>query len=145
MTIRAPEPSPESGDSPLYYISFERLAELHRSAVAVLADRRGPSSPSRLKPDNELSDPQALVEEIAEHDAKEQDFIHPSMPIQEMVFRILLARRNQPTRLHDLHYELTEKWATPIRPINVTEVGLRRILDSDTYYGFAQDNSLEHD
>jgi hypothetical protein len=67
------------------------------------------------------------------------------MPIQEIVFRILLARRNQPTKLHDLHYELTEKWATPIRPINVTEVGLRRILDRDTYYGFAQEDSSDHD
>lgn len=131
----------ENSDSPVYYISFERLAELHRSAVAVLAARRGPSSPSRLKPDNELSDPQELVDEIAEHDAKDQDFIQPNMTIQEIVFRILLARRNQPTQLHDLHYELTEKWATPIRPINVTEVGLRRILDNDTYYGFTQANS----
>ncbi|HZA21316.1 MAG TPA: hypothetical protein VFA32_01705, partial [Dehalococcoidia bacterium] len=138
MTTRAAESSPENGESPLYYISFERLDELHRSAVAVLAARRGPSSPSRLKPDNELSDPQELVDEIAEHDAREQDFIHPNMPIQEIVFRILLARRNQPTQLSDLHYELTEKWATPIRPINVTAAGLRRVLDSDTYYGFAQ-------
>jgi hypothetical protein len=145
MTIRRPESSPENGDSPLYYISFERLDELHRSAVAVLAARRGPSSPSRLKPDNELNDPQELVDEIAEHDAKDQDFIHPGMPIQEIVFRILLARRNQPTKLHDLHYELTEKWATPIRPINVTEIGLRRILDRDTYYGFTQKDSADHD
>lgn len=144
MTTRAAESSPENGESPLYYISFERLDELHRSAVAVLAARRGPSSPSRLKPDNELSDPQELVDEIAEHDAREQDFIHPNMPIQEIVFRILLARRNQPTQLSDLHYELTEKWATPIRPINVTAAGLRRVLDSDTYYGFAQQDSQDH-
>jgi hypothetical protein len=144
MTTRAAESSPENGESPLYYISFERLDELHRSAVAVLAARRGPSSPSRLKPDNELSDPQELVDEIAEHDAREQDFIHPNMPIQEIVFRILLARRNQPTQLSDLHYELTEKWATPIRPINVTAAGLRRVLDSDTYYGFAQQDSRDH-
>jgi hypothetical protein len=141
MTMPATDRTSENSDSPVYYISFERLAELHRSAVAVLAARRGPSSPSRLKPDNELSDPQELVDEIAEHDAKDQDFIQPNMTIQEIVFRILLARRNQPTQLHDLHYELTEKWATPIRPINVTEVGLRRILDNDTYYGFTQANS----
>ena len=37
MTIRRAESSPENGESPLYYISFERLDELHRSAVAVLA------------------------------------------------------------------------------------------------------------
>jgi hypothetical protein len=60
------------------------------------------------------------------------------MPIQEIVFRILLSRRNAPTPLHELHYELTERWATPMRPINISEAGLGRILDADTYYGFAQ-------
>jgi hypothetical protein len=143
MTIAATDPTQEDGESPAYYISFERLAELHRSPVAVLAARRGPSSPSRLKPDSELGDPQELVDDIAEHDAKDQDFIQPNMTIQEIIFRILLSRHNQPTQLHDLHYELTEKWATPIRPINITEVGLGRILDNDTYYGFTQTDSSD--
>lgn len=143
MTTPEADLSPDRTESPLYYISFERLAELNRSAIAILAARRGPSAPSRLKPDNELKDPQELVEEIAEHSAREQDFIRPDMPLQEMVFRVLLARRNQPTALRDLHYELTEKWSTPIRPINVTESGLRRILESDTYYGFAQKSSTD--
>jgi hypothetical protein len=49
-----------------------------------------------------------------------------------------LSRQNEPTLLWDLHHELTEKWATPIRPINITQEGLQRILDNDTYYGFAQ-------
>ena len=60
------------------------------------------------------------------------------MPIQEIVFRLLLTRRNTPTLLSDLHYELTEKWSTPVRPINITENGLARILNSDTYYGFVR-------
>lgn len=135
--------SPDSGESPRYFISFERLGELNRSAVAILAARRGESAPSRLKPDHELNDPDELVDEIAEYSAKEQDYIRPDMPLQEIIFRILLARHNQPTALRDLHYELTEKWATPIRPINVTERGLRRILDSDTYYGFIQKELTE--
>jgi hypothetical protein len=143
MTISEPELYPESSDSPRYYIDFQRLTELHRSAVAVLAARRGTSAPSRLKPDHELDDPQALVEEIAEYCAQEPDFIRTDMPIQEIIFRILLTRRNQPTSLRDLHYELTEKWATPMRPINVTERGLRRILDGDAYYGFSQDSTSE--
>ena len=141
MTTPETKLSPESSESPLYYISFERLAELNRSAIAMLAARRGPSAPSRLKADHELDDPQELVAEIAEYGAHDQDFIRHDMPLQEIVFRILLARRNQPTALRDLHYELTERWATPIRPINVTERGLRRILDDDTYYGFSQQNS----
>jgi hypothetical protein len=135
MTLPKQESPQESGDSPLYYISFERLAQLNRSTVAILSARLGPSS---LTIDQELNDPQELVNEIAEHNAREQGFIRPNMPIQEIVFRVLLSRRNEPTPLRTLHHELTERWATPIRPINVTPEGLQRILDSDTYYGFAQ-------
>ena len=121
-----------------YLISFERLEELNRSALVLVAERRGPSFPSREKPDNELTNVQVLVDEIAEHYAEDEGFIRTDMPIQEIVFRILLTRRNQPTPLRDLHYELTERWATPVRPINISELGLRRILDADTHYGFAR-------
>ena len=121
-----------------YIISFERLEELNRSALQLVAERRGPSYPSRDKPDHELTNVQLLVDEIAEHYTEDEDFIRTDMPIQEIVFRVLLTRRNQPTPLRDLHYELTERWATPVRPINVSELGLRRILDADTHYGFAR-------
>jgi len=136
----APEQSEETAqpeESLLYRISFERLAELKRSAVLLLSERRMPSCPSLQSPDQELSDPQDLVDEIAQYCGEEEGFIHINMAIQEIVFRTLLARRNRPTSLHDLHYELTERWSTPIRPINVTEDGLRRILEADYYYGFA--------
>ena len=121
-----------------YIISFDRLEELNRSALQLVAERRGPSYPSRDKPDHELTNVQALIDEIAEHYTEDEDFIRTEMPIQEIVFRILLTRRNQPTPLRDLHYELTERWATPVRPINVSELGLRRILDAATPYGFAR-------
>ncbi len=131
--------SPEQAEENYYYIiSFERLEELNRSPLALVAERRGPSFPSREKPDHELTSVQALVDEIAEHYMEDEEFIRTEMPIQEIVFRILLTRRNQPTLLRDLHYELTERWATPVRPINISELGLRRILDADTHYGFAQ-------
>ena len=122
----------------LYQISFDRLAELNRSAIAIVADRRPKSAPSRKKPDSELPDPKKVVDEIASHYGDDDDFIRTEMPIQEIVFRLLLTRRNTPTLLSDLHYELTEKWSTPVRPISITEKGLARILDSDTYYGFAR-------
>ena len=139
MTIPEQETPEENGVPLLYHISFDRLAELGRSAVEVLAARRPASSPSLLKRNSDLDDPQELVEEIAKYGPEEQDFIRSDMPIQEMVFRILLGLRNEPTPLRDLHRELTERWSTPIRPITITEPGLRRILDTDTYYGFAQE------
>ena len=138
MTTPDQEPI-EQPEAPLVYqISFDRIAELNRSAIAIVADRRPAMSPSRKNPDSELTDAKKLIDEIASNFADDDNFIRTEMPIQEIVFRLLLIRRNTPTLLSDLHYELTEKWSTPVRPINLTEVGLARILDSDTYYGFAR-------
>jgi hypothetical protein len=145
MTMPNSDLSPQNGHSPHYFISFERLAQLGRSPVYVLASRRGPASPSRLKPDHELNNPAELVEEIAEYSAREPDYIRSGMPLQEIVFRILLAHRNEPTPLRDLHYELTERWSTPMRPINVSMEGLGRILDGDTFYGFDHEGGPNND
>ena len=144
-TPEQPEETAQPEESRLYRISFERLAELKRSAVHLLAERRTPSCPSLQSPDQELSDPQDLVDEIAQYCGDEEGFIQINMTIKEILFRTLLARRNQPTTLHDLHYELTERWSTPIRPISVTEDGLRRILEADYYYGFASISQEEAD
>ncbi len=132
------EESPQMEEPLLYHISFERLEQLKRSAVVLVAARRVPSCPSWQRPENELTNPQKLVDEIAQHYDDEEGFILTDMPVQEILFRILLARRNKPTLLSDLHYELTERWATPIRPITITEEGLRRVLEADIYYGFAR-------
>jgi len=128
--VEVPEPL-------LINISFTRLAGLKRSAIMLLAARRPPTCPSLDLPDIELTDPQKLVNEIADHCEDSDGFINSAMTIQEILFRTLLTRRNAPTLLSDLHYELTERWSTPVRPINVTEDGLRTVLKSDAYYGFA--------
>ena len=120
----------------LYYISFERIEQLNRSAVAIVAARRGPSCPSLLQPEHELTDAKKLVGEIAKFCADEPGFVRHDMPIQEMVFRMLLLRGNQPTPLEELYYDLTEKWASPTRPISITQENLNRVLASDTFYGF---------
>lgn len=135
MTTR----DPAEAQQPLaYQVGFERLTELKRSAVAMVAERRPQSCPSRRRQDHELTDAQELIEEIAEHWGSQDGYIRTEMPIQEIVFRVLLARRNEPTPLAGLHYELTERWATPLRPINLSEEALARILDADTYYGFVR-------
>ncbi len=139
MTVPNPEATQQEEETPLYYhISFNLLEELNRSATTLLAARRSPMSPSLLEEDRELTDPQALLDEIAEFSPQDEDFINSNMPIQEIVFRTLLLRGNKPILLSELHHEITERWATPVRPINVSLKNLERILDSDNYYGFAQ-------
>ena len=125
-------------ENPLFLISVDRLAKLERSPVHMVAGRLATSSPSKSKAIGELGDVKSLIREISQNYKNDESFIRSDMPVQEIVFRTLLARNNRPMSLTDLHYELTEKWATPVRPIVITQERLLRILDNDTYYGFAR-------
>ena len=136
------EPEPEEV-MPFFSVGFERLAQLDRSAVHLIVGRLAPDSPLRSQSESELTDPQALIDEIAEHHSDEPGFIRSEMPIQEIVFRTLLATGNKPMSLRDIHYELTERWATPVRPIVITEDRLLRVLEADTYYGFVRSEDPE--
>ena len=104
----------------------------------MVAARLTASSPSKTKAISELGNVKSLIREISQNSKNDSSFIRSDMPVQEIVFRTLLARNNRPMSLTDLHYELTDRWATPIRPIVITEERLLRILDNDTYYGFAR-------
>ena len=133
----ADEPEPEEA-MPFFSVGLERLEQLDRSAIHLIAGRLAPDSPFRSQLESGVTDPQVLVDEIAEHHADEPGFIRSEMPIQEIVFRTLLATGNKPMSLRDIHYELTERWATPVRPIVITQRRLLRVMDADTYYGFVR-------
>ena len=130
---------PQSKTEPQYYhVDIDRINQLNRSPIAIIAARRGPSCPSLFESNQESLDPKKLMAEIAKYCADEPGYIRNDMPIQEMIFRIILLRNNKPTLLEDLHTDLTEKWANPTRPLNISLSGLNRILLSDIYYGFSQ-------
>ena len=125
-------------ENPMFLISVDRLKQLDRSAVHLVAGRLASTSPSKSKPVKELGDVKGLIREIAQNYKNHPNYIRSEMPVQEIIFRTLLARGNRPMSLSDIHYELTERGATPVRPIVITEERLLRILDSDIYYGFAR-------
>ena len=116
---------------------MERLEELNRSPIPLLLARLTTACPSFGKTPAEIADPSDLVKEIRANCAGDTEFIQPAMPLQEIVFRTLLLRGEEPMPLSELHAELTEKWSTPIRPITLTVSGLARVLESDVFYGFA--------
>ncbi len=122
---------------PEYRFSLERLEELNRSPVPLLLARLNTTCPSFGKTPAEIADPSDLVKEIRTHCAGDTEFIQSAMPLQEIVFRTLLLRGEEPMPLSELHAELTQKWSTPIRPITLTVSGLARVLESDVFYGFA--------
>ena len=120
-----------------YRFSLERLEELNRSPIPLLLARLTTACPSFGKTPAEIGDASDLVKEIRAHCAGDTEFIQSAMPLQEIVFRTLLLRGEEPMPLSELHAELTEKWSTPIRPITLTVGGLARVLESDVFYGFA--------
>ena len=124
--------------STMYQINFDRLVELKRSATFMLASRLDADNAANYGPKQGKMDPKRMVKEIADrYSDDEKEFIQAELPIQEIVFRILLVRRNAPISLQELQQDLNDRWATPVRPINITLAGLKRILDADTFYGFA--------
>ena len=130
-------PDYSSVGSGRFQISMARLEQLNRSAVHLISGRLTPSCPSHGKPVHEL-EPGELIREIQEFHADEDDFIRFDMPIKEIVFRTLLTQGNHAMALSDLHRELTGRWSNALRPISIDESLLRRVLETDTYYGFAQ-------
>ncbi len=120
-----------------FHISLARLEQLNRSAVHLFSSRLTPDCPSYGRPANEL-DSGELIREFQEFNADTEDFIRYDKPIKEIVFRTLLTRGNAPIALSDLHHELTGRWSNALRPISIEESLLQRVLETDTYYGFAQ-------
>ena len=141
MTIAGPEtagaPQYSTAGSGRYHISLPRLEQLNRSASHLIAARLTTACPSHGQGSTGL-DPMALIREIQEFHSDTPDFIRADMPIQEIVFRILLARGNNPASLGELHRELTDRWGSALRPISIDQERLRRVLQADTYYGFAE-------
>ena len=120
-----------------FQISLARMEQLNRSAVHLISGRLTPACPSFGMPLHglEVGD---LIREIQEFHEDTEDFIRYDMPIKEIVFRTLLAQGNRPMALSDLHRELTGRWSNALRPISIEESLLRRVLETDTYYGFAR-------
>ena len=120
----------------LYHISMPRLKQLNRSPEHLISGRLNEACPSHGRPLNEMEAGE-LMREIRDFHVEADDFIRYDMPIKEIVFRTLLTRGNDPMSVTDLHQELTVRWSNALRPITIEEELLRRVLDTDTYYGFA--------
>ena len=141
MTISGPETAglpedPRAGGG-RYHVSLYHLHQMNRSAAHLIHARLNEACPSHGQPATG-ADPAGLIREIQEFHRDIPGFIRSDMPIQEIVFRALLARGNEPMSLGEIHRELTQRWGSALRPISIDEHRLRRVLNADTYYGFAE-------
>jgi hypothetical protein len=114
-----------------YFIDLNWYQQQERSFATLAASRLCPTSRKKEKMKSEA----ALLRTIKQCCSKRDGFITPNMPLLEMIFRLLLANGNQPLELGQMHEQL-QKWlgdTNNARDLSIPK--LKRILDSDQYYG----------
>jgi hypothetical protein len=118
-----------------YVMDPKILEDQGRSVEALLLARIPEERRDSIKA---LPTVKSQIREIAKTDAKESEFLDSSMPLRELAFRLILKSGNKSMPLNDLHWTLTEGWAHPTHPMAISVYDLKRIMDSDVYYGFHQ-------
>ena len=75
-----------------------------------------------------------FMENIADHCSGEADFLLPDTPMMEAVFRVLLARGNEPATAEEISDELSLKWAMTQFQRDTSPLVITRLLDGARHY-----------
>ena len=118
---------------PRYFIDLKWYQKQGRSFAALATTRLCPASRKKEKSKTDA----ALVRVIKQCCAKREGFITPSMPLLEMIFRILLANGNQPLELEQIQEQL-QKYLSDSHAKDISIPRLKRIIEHDRYYGLKQ-------
>lgn len=121
-----------------YVINIGKEAEVNRALGVILLTHRCNDCRKELVKESKVQSDKEHISRISKCCSRKDGFIDPQMPIQEIIFRLLLAGGNKAMKLNQLHYLLTEEWATPMNPKNIYVADLRKILARDNYYGFRE-------
>ena len=120
---------------PRYYISVELAKLRNRSLPVMIANRMGYMSRQALeeepKPD---SDVKPYVNQIADVDSQDPDFLLPDTPLKEAIFRVILANRNEPMTAEEISGLLSEKWAMTAYPRDLSPRVIQRLIDHSESY-----------
>ena len=140
MTPKAAEKEQAAFDiARSYYVIDPAQAERQRRDMsALLLSRRCPACVDRVLNQKKPPTVRQQIRDISRCCAHGEDFISPSLPMKEIVFRLLLKNSNKATSLKNLHWDVTEEWAAPTHPMNLTMDVMKRILDSDNFYCFKE-------
>ena len=141
--LEQPQEAAEPEELLYYWVDPSRFQIMRRSLEAMLLTRRCRSCKEETVNFAEAPPVKEQIKHIVDCCAQDETFIRPGMPMQEMVFRMLLAGGNHPMSLDGIHYQLTERWATPTNPMTISKESLKRILDSDEFYGFQEVSASE--
>lgn len=128
------EKTTEEGEAS-YFINLARFSGANRSFSVMLRSRLCSKCQQRTGAKSGKQTPEKLLSMFKNCCSKFEDFITPKMPVSEKLFRIFLASGNQPIKVTELVARLA---ACCGGSFSLSESVLRRLLDSDQYYGFSQ-------
>jgi hypothetical protein len=114
-------------------INLEWLRKNNRSFTAMVKSSLCPKCRKKLKVDHVEVKVNDLFKAIKTCCSKSVDFITPTLPIHESVFRIFLANGNQPLTLEELGSELNQRRGIDTYRTSVQI--LSRLLKNDQHYG----------
>ncbi len=128
--------------SKAYYVIDPKMAEAQqRDMSTLLLSRRCPDCVDRVMNEKKPPTVRKQIRDMSRCCAQGDDFISPNLPLKEIVFRLLLKNSNKATSLRDLHWDVTEEYAAPTHPMNLSMEVMKRILDSDNFYCFKETTS----
>ena len=125
--------------SKAYYVIDPAQAEREqRDMSALLLSRRCPDCVRRVLNEKKPPTVRKQIRDMSRCCAQNDEFISPTMPLKEIVFRLLLKNSNKATSLRSLHWDVTEEFAAPTHPMNISVGTMKRIIDSDNFYCFKE-------
>jgi hypothetical protein len=119
----------------------ERLCREARQQIGQVREQRAPSTDASgavvftAQRTTVGADTASLMALIAEHCAQHPEYRNPRLPVLEMVFRIFLARRNEPMTA-DAIAQALEDWVRPGDGRVLNRSVIERLMATDEYYGF---------
>ena len=120
---------------PKYAISEAAAEELGRSLPLLAYSRQS----WMRKQDTAIEDAitadwRDFAEGIADHCSQQPDYLPPDTPMQEAIFRYLLARVDKPATAQEISEELSAKWSATQFQRDTSPRVIRRLLDSARDY-----------
>jgi hypothetical protein len=90
----------------------------------------------KLKADTTEPKPADILKAVQSCCSKTDNFITPGLPLQESIFRVLIANGNKPMTVEVLGTELNKRCGTDAHRTSAAFLG--RILQNDDYYGIKE-------
>ena len=112
-----------------YFIDLEEAASRGRSLPLLIGSRRCYACQQADEGEPSMSsDVQPYLDCVADHCAQTPDFLLPDTPLKEAIFRVILARRNEPVTAEEVNQMLSERWALTAYPRDISPRIIGRLL-----------------